>query len=774
MDQFNELFEYTARQPLTPILDKFREAVKANANKVKAITALLYNLCTYINEIEENEAISTLEDQLLQILPKIKHNKISVINFDRLINSAESFASDRQIWTDVISIADSLTQKTSSTLTHPQTSARPQKPSNLNLMRDVAEPVGYDKKTASLTEALKAELTGNVYKSVGNFWEVHFESLGCAFLTTRVWESYRDNGQCGKDNLFSDQMDEAAMRRWFYALHDRYLSQFLEDAEEPISGEPVVARSSNDPKVRGRFSYTTAPSQLEGGLSPRKLDFFIENVALPESDIHEWREVRVVGEFTCSAEQKGEKAHQLMRYVREMFYAQPLRRFVHGFCLHKKHLELWIVDRSGGYSSGEIDVINSQEKLVRALSSYMLMSDEELGLDSFVRYVGQQAYITIPEGDKPLEQIEVVPEPVARPVTIYSRGNTCYQTADGDYLIKFSWGSGTKRSEIDALRLAKEIPGIINLERSGHLYNIETHRKDIDFSSGKRWNMRVWGRILTTGSESASLDRNEFYLKRGLTVAKLSPFGRPLQSCKSVRELLVGIRDAILAHRRLRDEARLLHGDVSEGNIILSPNKEGAMEGILIDLDMSSPIENSRKMDEVFAITGTMKYMVLELLWNIKENKFTLPQNYRHDLESFFYVLVVGCICYGREPKSEPKHLEKWFTESAESNYESKLSDIKQHFDAMILDYFPPAFEGVKKLASNLRKILFGQDFDRFGIDESTHDLYDPIISAFNETIDEIAEEPLKKIEATEATKATKTRKTSAMDMPDRRKRQRG
>ncbi|CCU77270.1 Serine/threonine protein kinase domain protein [Blumeria hordei DH14] len=726
MDQFNELFEYTARQPLTPILDKFRENVKINADKSNAIMDLIHDLCKYCNKFKESVAISTLENQLLQILLKINDNKISVIDFDRLINSAESFASDRQIWTDVISIVNSLTQKTSSTSTHPQTSAGPQKPSNVNLMRDVAEPVGYNKKTASLTEALKAEPIGNVYKSVGNFWEAHFESLGCASLTTRFWESYRDNGQCGEDNLFSDQMDEAAMRRWFYALHYRYLGQFLEDAEELISGGPVVARSPNDPK-------------LEGGLSPRKLDFFIENVALPKSDIHEWREVRVVGEFTCSAEQKGEKAYQLMSYVREMFYAQALRHFVHGFCLHTKHLKLWIVDRSGGYSSGEIDVINSQEKLVRALSSYMLMSDEELGLDSIVRYVGQHAYITIPEGDKPLEQIEVVPEPVARPATIYSRGNTCYQTADGDYLIKFSWGSGTKRSEIDALRLAKEIPGVINLERSGHLCNIETHRKDIDFSSGKRWDMRVWGRILTTGSESASLDRNEFYLKRGLTVAKLSPFGRPLQSCKSVRELLVGIRDATHVHRWLRDEARLLHGDVSEGNIILSPSKEGATEGMLIDLDMSLPIESSRKMDEVFAITGTMKYMALELLWNISENNFTLPQNYRHDLESFFYVLVVGCICYGREPKSEPKHLEAWFNKSVKSNYESKLSDITQNFDEMILGYFPLAFEGVKKLASNLRKILFGQTYDRFSIDESTHDLYDPIISALNETIYEIA-----------------------------------
>ncbi|VCU38802.1 Bgt-20478 [Blumeria graminis f. sp. tritici] len=218
--------------------------------------------------------------------------------------------------------------------------------------------------------------------------------------------------------------------------------------------------------------------------------------------------------------------------------------------------------------------------------------------------------------------------------------------------------------------------------------------------------MTVWGRILTTGLDSASLNCIEYYTKRELTVAKLSPFGRPLQSSRSAREFLVGIRDTTLAHRRLRDQAGLLHGDISEGNIILSRhNEEGATEGILIDLDMSSLIESRRKMDEVIAITGSMKYMALELLWNISENKFTLPQNYRHDLESFFYVLIVGCMCYGRDSKSEPAHLKQRLTESARSNYESKQSDIIQNFDAKILGYFSPAFDGVKKLARNWRKI---------------------------------------------------------------------
>ncbi|SZF05917.1 unnamed protein product [Blumeria hordei] len=57
-----------------------------------------------------------------------------------------------------------------------------------------------------------------------------------------------------------------------------------------------------------------------------------------------------------------------------------------------------------------------------------------------------------------------MPEPVARPVTIHSRGNTCYQIIDGEHLIKFSWGSGTIPSEIDTMRLAMSWRDILEAE----------------------------------------------------------------------------------------------------------------------------------------------------------------------------------------------------------------------------------------------------------------------------------------------------------------------
>ncbi|VDB89343.1 Bgt-51082 [Blumeria graminis f. sp. tritici] len=160
---------------------------------------------------------------------------------------------------------------------------------------------------------------------------------------------------------------------------------------EANTSNPTFIRRPNDPTARGRFYHTTHFNQLEGAKSRRKLDFFIEDTDPADESKHHWRDIRVIGEFTKSAGLKGVNFHQLTRYMREIFYAQPLRKFVHGFVVHKLHAEFWVVDRSGAYSSGEISLIESQEKLVRAISSYMFMSDEELGLDIIICLKGGQS-----------------------------------------------------------------------------------------------------------------------------------------------------------------------------------------------------------------------------------------------------------------------------------------------------------------------------------------------------------------------------------------------
>ncbi|VDB88112.1 Bgt-50620 [Blumeria graminis f. sp. tritici] len=291
--------------------------------------------------------------------------------------------------------------------------------------------------------------------------------------------------------------------------------------------------------ARVKFYHTTHLNQLEGAKSRQKLNFFIEDADLVGGNKHHWRDIRVVGELTKSAGLIVVKFHQLTRYIREIFYAQPLRRFVRGFVVHKLHAEFLVVDRSGAYSSGEISLIESEEKLVRAISSYMFMSDEELGLDTTIFRKDGQSFITIREGDEPVDnEIEIMPELIYRPETIVSQANLCHRTKDDMFTVKFSWGLGAERSEIDYLKLAKPVNGVVNLVWGTVLNEVETHRAGLDFSKAFKVSIKNNKWCLYKGLQNEPQTTPGYFRKRKLTLAILSPIGRPLKSSRSLREFL--------------------------------------------------------------------------------------------------------------------------------------------------------------------------------------------------------------------------------------------
>ncbi|SZF02821.1 unnamed protein product [Blumeria hordei] len=420
-------------------------------------------------------------------------------------------------------------------------------------------------------------------------------------------------------------------------------------------------------------------------------------------------------------------------YVREVFYAQPLRRYVHGFCLQKGEVLLWIIDRSGAYSSSAFNVIADQEKLVRAISSYMLMSDEELGLDTTIRKCSGRSFVKIRDGDLTLKRwVEINPVPVTRPETILDRGNTCYMTMDMMYLIKFSWGSGAIQSEIDFLKCARPLYGVVDLVWAEEIYQVKTHRAGLDFSTEKRWviGQRNW---LSIGTGEIP---EEYFKQRRLTLAVLSPYGRPFKSCTSLLEFVSGMLDAIIGHRNLYLSKNILHGDISESNIILTiPNKYGLSQGKLIDLDMSI---NVAGYNEAKGLTGTMKFMAIRVLKNFALKKGAMIKTYRHDLESFFYVFFVGCVCYGRDSNSHEKHFDIWCSSIPIINQALKMGDVSENFQERIVDEFSPCFNGLKGLAFELRRIIFRNDGNFFDTPRDSAVLYEPIIAVFLNTIEKI------------------------------------
>jgi hypothetical protein len=84
---------------------------------------------------------------------------------------------------------------------------------------------------------------------------------------------------------------------------------------------------------------------------------------------------------------------QLAGYAREVFGSQPDRRFVPGFTIYRSVMRLWLFDRSGPYGSKKFDIYKELERFIKVIASYALMTNIELGLNTFIKRDGNSRYI---------------------------------------------------------------------------------------------------------------------------------------------------------------------------------------------------------------------------------------------------------------------------------------------------------------------------------------------------------------------------------------------
>ncbi|KAF5388367.1 hypothetical protein D9615_000741 [Tricholomella constricta] len=110
--------------------------------------------------------------------------------------------------------------------------------------------------------------------------------------------------------------------------------------------------------------------------------------------------------------------------------------------------------------------------------------------------------------------------------------------------------------------------------------------------------------------------------------------------------------DCLECHYHAYVDAKVLHRDLSENNLMFKhadDTNDGNVKGILNDWDMASYVEVN---DEILLSTakhrtGTVPFMAVDLLVD-----GTPPAHlYRHDLESFFYILIWAALHYDFENK---------------------------------------------------------------------------------------------------------------------------
>ncbi|EIW78346.1 hypothetical protein CONPUDRAFT_83790 [Coniophora puteana RWD-64-598 SS2] len=170
--------------------------------------------------------------------------------------------------------------------------------------------------------------------------------------------------------------------------------------------------------------------------------------------------------------------------------------------------------------------------------------------------------------------------------------------------------SAEKEGDIYRLLQSHNVPHIAPMERSGDVPSIHGARTRTQDYSKQYLGIRISGYV-------------HYRLILGIVGKRLSQFSTPSQ-------LVSALADALEAHKGAYESAKILHRDISAGNIILSPTGEG----LLIDWDHCLNMNSPSYEEAQYGITGTWEFISGRLLEEPDDEKHTLQD----DLESFLHV----------------------------------------------------------------------------------------------------------------------------------------
>lgn len=223
---------------------------------------------------------------------------------------------------------------------------------------------------------------------------------------------------------------------------------------------------------------------------------------------------------------------------------------------------------------------------------------------------------------------------------------------------------------------------------------------------------------------------------RVLSRLVLSPTGRPLLDLRlSPLQVAEGLLAGLVGHASLFFQGGILHRDISPSNMIVihddfpqltsvaSPAatndpfawiwpRDTPLRGCLIDLDYA--IEASAQPSGALDRTGTYPFIAIQILGGQERHR------YRHDLESFLYVLLWVC-CYPAVagpagiisslhsiwPASDP--LSQWRDGDELSVINHKVANVigSPRKFSLLLERFRPGFEHFKRVAAEMRMTLW-------------------------------------------------------------------
>ncbi|PHH73749.1 hypothetical protein CDD80_3607 [Ophiocordyceps camponoti-rufipedis] len=619
----------------------------------------------------------------------------------------------------------------------PGPTSRPSTPPNLQLMPfgshvHLSTPATFSsaQTRGKVDDDLWTEISTCHYKKVDGFVDTFFDATswedGNKTILNNVLSGAYSNGRW-VDFPERRKVTEDTVRDWIKNLLHRYMEKAPNKLFHTTKTSGITEKINTGVQIDIMFRKST-PSSAPGGSQSLK-------------------DILVVGELKRSDRAVIKSLlTQLARYARAVFAEQPLRRFVHGFCLTHDMMEMWVFDRSGCYSSGKFSVHKDPEWFARAIVGYATMSWRQLGMDVFTRHNGGR-WIGIPgHGDRPETRYNLV-DLLCKQAAIVCRGTACYST-DSGHVIKFSWVSGERAKETLFLKKAADcsVKGVVRVVDACDIVKIEDIRSGLRFPSSASEPASKKQKLDRPGPSEAGLTSG--YNDRVFRCIVLSPAGRPLGQFTSLRELLGSLRDAIEAHRSLFMDAGILHRDISVDNVIITdPQVAEGMRGILIDLDLAKEVGSD--VTGARHRTGASHFMSIEAL---RQSDAALT--YRHDLEGFLYILL-WCAAYvswdkafvvtnKKAAKKAQDRLGKWLGGDFQEVARVKAGDMgSKDGIGLILELFPSEMQPVKGLCMAMWRALFPWDpvaeGPRLGAPlEEPLVLYQEILGAFDAALMEL------------------------------------
>ncbi|KDR70456.1 hypothetical protein GALMADRAFT_1350349 [Galerina marginata CBS 339.88] len=200
-----------------------------------------------------------------------------------------------------------------------------------------------------------------------------------------------------------------------------------------------------------------------------------------------------------------------------------------------------------------------------------------------------------------------------------------------------------------------------------------------------------------------------------------------LWEAESIEEFKRAFLDCLECHYHAYHTGRVLHRDISENNLMIwRPIKERSTEslGILNDFDMAAEVGDDGELlaNSARRRTGTLPFIARDLLAPIPKGGPSPKHLYRHDLESFFYVLIWAAAHYEfgtktRHPTSEV--LKKWDEEDRSHVFKCVfMTNIAYYRDLRSLAR-PENHDLCLEWIEPLHKLFF-----RAQLDMMTHDLH--------------------------------------------------